>query len=239
MPLLVKPLLLLLTRRCRLQDAERYGYFVATVTRMVTKLSNIPRTLWVGLNSRADWSPSQLQGAKKILVPAVRKPSLRAKNLALPNIWDWRSSGLDKVTPAKDQGRCGSCFAFASVAAVESKLLIQYNRTARTYPIDLSEQQVVDCVAGGPARYLSNGCNGGYLEEPLDYTARCACCTLEVVGCLVCATSVVMHTPPARRQFLASKHLACFAAPALPCPNLFSKQVQAASSTLLAAGSSS
>ncbi|PRW61301.1 deleted in malignant brain tumors 1 -like [Chlorella sorokiniana] len=154
------------------EDAERYGYFIATVTRMVTKLSDIPKTLWVGLNSRADWSPSQLRAAKRILVPAVRKPSIRAKNLALPNSWDWRASGLDKVTPAKDQGRCGSCFAFASVAAIESKLLIQYNRTARSFPIDLSEQQVVDCVAGGPARYLSAGCNGGLLEEPLDYTSR-------------------------------------------------------------------
>ena len=76
------------------------------------------------------------------------------------------------MTPAKDQGRCGSCFAFTAVAAIESKLLIQYNRTARSYPIDLSEQQVVDCVAGTAARYLSAGCNGGMLEEPLDFTAR-------------------------------------------------------------------
>ena len=155
-----------------LQDAKQYAIFKATVTRLVAKLGSVPKTLWVGLNSRADWSAAQLRANKRIFVSATRKPSIVAKNLALPTKWDWRSSGLDKVTPAKDQGRCGSCFAFTAVAAIESKLLIQYNRTARSYPIDLSEQQVVDCVAGTAARYLSAGCNGGMLEEPLDFTAR-------------------------------------------------------------------
>jgi cathepsin L len=153
-------------------ETLRYGYFRNTVRALVLKLSTCPRTLWVGLNYRADWSPNELRLNRKLFVPPS-KPPMPINNVPLPTMWDWRRSTLDKVTPAKDQGRCGSAFAFAAVAAIESKLLIQYNRTSRSYPIDLSEQQVVDCVKPGPgSRYRSQGCEGGSLEEPLDFAAR-------------------------------------------------------------------
>lgn len=49
-------------------------------------------------------------------------------------------------------GKCGSCWAFATVAVVESAIAIHNNQT----PVSLSEQQLVDCD------FKDSGCNGGY-----------------------------------------------------------------------------
>ena len=67
----------------------------------------------------------------------------------LPAAYDARNEGI--VTSAKDQGDCGSCWAFASVGAFESHLLKAYGVT----PGDLSEQQQVSCNTG------MLGCSGG------------------------------------------------------------------------------
>ncbi|MDM8537373.1 leucine-rich repeat domain-containing protein [Desulfobacterales bacterium HSG17] len=56
----------------------------------------------------------------------------------LPPAFDWRNQGI--VTPAKDQGECGSCWAFASVGVLESKILMKEGTL-----YDLSEQQQVSC----------------------------------------------------------------------------------------------
>jgi hypothetical protein len=70
----------------------------------------------------------------------------------LPTSYDARSRGT--VTPAKNQGSCGSCWAFAAVGAMESHILLM----SAAGTIDLSEQQQVSC---NTAQY---GCGGGYLS---------------------------------------------------------------------------
>lgn len=71
-------------------------------------------------------------------------------SLVLPNSWDWVAQ--NKVTPVKNQGNCGSCWAFSVVGAVESVTAI-----ATGTLLSLSEQQIVDCdKASG-----NDGCNGG------------------------------------------------------------------------------
>jgi KDEL-tailed cysteine endopeptidase len=54
---------------------------------------------------------------------------------------DWTKSGV--VTGIRDQGKCGSCWAFATIAVTESMFLIK-NKTLST-SLDLSEQQLIDC----------------------------------------------------------------------------------------------
>lgn len=62
---------------------------------------------------------------------------------------DWREQG--KLTPIKNQGQCGSCWAFATVASVEAQNAIKKGKL-----VSLSEQEMVDCDG------RNNGCSGGY-----------------------------------------------------------------------------
>lgn len=77
------------------------------------------------------------------------------KNLSLPSSFDWRDQNI--MTPIKDQGYCGSCWAFAAVGMVE--LLIKKSINSN---VDLSEQQVVDCAEGDCEE-------GGYSSDALNY----------------------------------------------------------------------
>lgn len=75
---------------------------------------------------------------------------------------DWRTKGV--ITAVKNQGQCGSCWAFAATAAHES-YQVQFKSVAST--INLSEQQLVDCSTGSP--YFNEGCNGGYGVRALEW----------------------------------------------------------------------
>jgi len=70
---------------------------------------------------------------------------------------DWTEQGV--VTPVKDQGQCGSCWAFSTTGALESGLKLH-----RGDLVELSEQQLVDC-AGFP----NMGCNGGNMNFGLRF----------------------------------------------------------------------
>lgn len=87
----------------------------------------------------------------------TRIPSMRLSTTAVPNAVDWRTQGV--VNPVKDQGQCGSCWAFSAVAGLESAYAL---RTGKL--VSLSEQQVVDCSKNG-----NYGCDGGDLPPAFDY----------------------------------------------------------------------
>ena len=72
---------------------------------------------------------------------------------------DWTTSGC--VVDVKNQGQCGSCWAFAAVAALESAICL-----AGKPLISLSEQQLVDCDK------TSYACQGGYPGDALSFVKR-------------------------------------------------------------------
>ncbi|GJX66645.1 peptidase C1A, partial [Tanacetum coccineum] len=76
----------------------------------------------------------------------------------IPDSIDWREKNA--VTPVKDQGQCGSCWAFAAVAAVEGINAIRTGQLVR-----LSEQQLIDCDSKGN----NNGCDGGLMEPAFNF----------------------------------------------------------------------
>ncbi len=84
----------------------------------------------------------------------------------LPAAWDWRTSGAG-LTPVRDQGNCGSCWAFATVGVLESAFRVKMG-----IDINASEQFLVSCNnAKADYYYPSNwGCNGGWYAH--DYHSK-------------------------------------------------------------------
>mmetsp|Transcript_7101 Transcript_7101/g.18406 ORF Transcript_7101/g.18406 Transcript_7101/m.18406 type:complete len:438 (+) Transcript_7101:2-1315(+) len=87
--------------------------------------------------------------------------------------WDWRSDykrdgvEVNPITYVKDQGQCGSCWAFSVTGAIEAAAAIA-NRTFRSwYDVGFdgySEKEISDC-----APLPNEGCNGGYMDVAMDW----------------------------------------------------------------------
>lgn len=82
----------------------------------------------------------------------------------LPKSVDWRAHGV--VTPVKNQGICGSCWAFASTAVLESHIAI---RTGVLYT--LSVQELVSCVPNPRNCGGGGGCSGATGYVAMDFVA--------------------------------------------------------------------
>ncbi|XP_058808974.1 uncharacterized protein LOC131674363 [Phymastichus coffea] len=107
-----------------------------------------------GVTQFADLTKAEFTANYLGLKPVLRSdndiplPKAEIPDIELPENFDWRHYNV--VTPVKNQGSCGSCWAFSVTGNVEGQYAIKHGKL-----LSLSEQELVDCDK------LDSGCNGG------------------------------------------------------------------------------
>ena len=122
----------------------------------------------VGATPFADMTNTEFATSKMcgcMLKPTTTKISKNINVRPLEAI-DWREKGA--VSPVKNQGSCGSCWAFSATGSLEAG-----NFIANGKMVLVSEQQLVDCDP------KSHGCGGGLMTNAFEYVMKKGLCTEE------------------------------------------------------------
>ncbi|GMF37161.1 unnamed protein product [Phytophthora fragariaefolia] len=141
---------------------RRFRAFARNAERIATHNAAFERgefSFTLGLNDLADLSDAEYRQLLSFRVggraQGAAETFARPEDVRdLPASWDWRQHAA--VTPVKNQGQCGSCWAFSAVAAMECAYALGTG-TLESF----SEQELVDCTLGGV-----DDCNhGGEMSE--------------------------------------------------------------------------
>ncbi|XP_028130756.1 cathepsin L-like proteinase isoform X1 [Diabrotica virgifera virgifera] len=150
-----------------IEDKLRFAVFQDNLKKIEehnAKYESGEETYYLAVNKFADWSSAEFQAMLARQMANKPKQSFIAKHVADPNVQaveevDWRDSA---VLGVKDQGQCGSCWAFSTTGSLEGQLAIHKNQR-----VPLSEQELVDCDTSRNA-----GCNGGLMTDAFNYVKR-------------------------------------------------------------------
>lgn len=154
------------------EDTERKSIFCKTLNDIAEHNANPDSTFKMGLNSFSDRTAKELSKMlrpKDIESPASSMALLSPAKLSqminmsaeIPSELDW-SKDPKRVSPARNQGDCGSCWTFATIAMLEGQERPSDNETL----VELSEQNLLDCDE------KNYGCVGGWYPEAFDEIRR-------------------------------------------------------------------
>lgn len=144
----------------------RLGVFNSNLQE-IAKLSALNPTAKFGVNEFADMT---LEERNAML---GYKPLTGKKSYMTFMYKDMDQKVIDHskyMTKVKNQGSCGSCWAFSAVQSLESGYAMSSGNL-----IELSPQQFVDCVH--EPEFGSEGCNGGWMDDVFDYSVNHKLCT--------------------------------------------------------------
>jgi cathepsin F len=156
---------------------ERKANFAANLRNAAEQRRNEKGTATYGPNVYFDMSEEEFRPRRdgfkpvhhdafaKACLANVGPSSLSSDDTTLPEDFDWRDHTPTAVTPVKNQGQCGSCWAFSSIGAIETAWSLKYNKPV----VSMSEQSVVDCSHGCSKDPMdpntpdcNSGCAGGW-----------------------------------------------------------------------------
>jgi len=132
------------------EELEHYNIFLKNMAK-AADLNDID-TATYGWTKFSDQKGHRIPLQLPAYIPRTTVPEA----VGLPDKLDWREKGA--VTGVKDQGDCGSCWAFASTTALEGAYFLEHNKL-----VSFSEQQLVDCVTA------NDGCDGGWPIDALKH----------------------------------------------------------------------
>jgi cathepsin L len=156
-----------------IQEMEtRFQIFRTNLSNIILHNLDNTQNFTMGINQFTDLTPQEFKdqyvGGLKTEVGSYGCKSFSSSASGAPSSVDWRNKGV--VNPVRDQGQCGSCWAFATTANAESVWAISSGKL-----LDLSEEFLVDCATG--AGYFNMGCNGGQPDSAFKYMINNGQCT--------------------------------------------------------------
>ncbi|XP_073515583.1 cathepsin W-like [Phyllobates terribilis] len=140
------------------KNVEEYQYRLSVFTENLNVARRLQReelgTATYGITKFSDLTDEEFARNSLTLVddvPPNNVKELKVEATAVSSSCDWRKAGI--ISEAKSQGKCGSCWAFATVGNIEAQWGII------GHSVNLSVQQLIDC---GPSE---NGCKGGKVKD--------------------------------------------------------------------------
>jgi len=154
------------------QDKESsFNKFKATYIYILRENAKGTNSYELGVNEFSDLSPEEFaQTHFGFIKPATVWGGLshlgthEYSGAPLADSVDWVTQGA--VTPVKNQGQCGSCWAFSTIGSLEGAWKIAGNPL-----ISLSEEQLADCST------QNNGCQGGSMDLGFQFEEGVNVCT--------------------------------------------------------------